>query len=120
MQFPPGEQKADAAAQFPQVFRERYTNHRWELGLPSRHLRCLSYFPLIGEPGGEFTELCRWQVDQQLGQIQLRIHIMSVRLASVAAVRPPRGLPTNKEFLQFSTVVLLYHSRTNLLRARWF
>jgi hypothetical protein len=83
------------------------------VSLPSRHLRRLSYFPLTGEPGREFTDLCRWQVDQQLGEIKLRIHIMSTACAcqilQCGGTRPPRGLPTNKELFQhgsFCSIIL--------------
>jgi len=44
------------------------------------------------------------QVHQQLREIQLRINLVPaqvlVRLARIANVRPPRGLPTKKEFFR--------------------
>jgi hypothetical protein len=37
-----------------------------------------------------------------------------VKLARIVAVRPPRELPTNKEFLRFSTTRFISRSETSL------
>jgi hypothetical protein len=60
--------------------------------------------PLIGQPSRELADWRCGQAHQQLGEIQLRVHVVPaavlVRLAKMAAVRPPRALPTNRQLLR--------------------
>ena len=55
---------------------------------------------MASSPGG---------VRYRCGSISWRRQVL-VRLANMAAVRPPRGLPTNNEFLRFGTTRLISRS----------
>jgi hypothetical protein len=45
--------------------------------------------PLIGQPLGQLADGHCWQVDQQLREVQLRVHVMSA--AGTGHVGPDRG-----------------------------
>src|ERR1700723_2704841 len=59
---------------------------------------------------GRFINSC---VRYNWGSTSCRRQVL-VKLARIAAVRPPRGLPTNKEFLRFSTTRFISRSETLL------
>jgi hypothetical protein len=59
---------------------------------------------------GKFTS--SW-VRYSCGSTSCRRQVL-VRLANIDAVRPPRGLPTNNEFLRFNTTRLISRSLTLL------
>jgi hypothetical protein len=69
-------------------------------------------FPLVGQLPGQLADGQGWQVDQQLREIELWIHVVSAAGAGQAgrgaAVRPPRGLPTKSEFFRFSTTRFIF------------
>jgi hypothetical protein len=58
------------------------------------------------------------QVQQQLREIVLQVNVcrlqVLVKLARIAGVRPPRGLPTNRQFFRLSTTRFISRSLTLL------
>jgi hypothetical protein len=83
----------------------------------SRSPLCLLKLPAIRQPSIQFGHLQRRQVHQQLREIHLRIDFLPAAgagqaLARMAAVRPPRGLPTKREFFRFNTIRFISRSLT--------
>ncbi|MGA2988058.1 MAG: hypothetical protein ABSG32_30115 [Terriglobia bacterium] len=76
----------------------------------------MAEYPQVGEPSVEVVHRPSGQVHEQLREVELRIDLApaagEVRLARIAAVRPPRWLPTKSEFLRLRKD---YRSRKNSL-----
>src|SRR6266446_5539930 len=62
--------------------------------------RRLLELPLVRQPSIQFA--------------QLRLRQVLVKLARIANVRPPRGLPTKREFFRFNTTRFISRSLTLL------
>src|SRR6266481_5054536 len=62
--------------------------------------------------GHEGRFISSW-MKQSCGSISCRRQLL-VKLARIAAVRPPRGFPTNSEFLRFRTTRFISRSLTLL------
>src|SRR5438874_12976824 len=80
--------------------------------------RRLLELPLVRQPSIQFAQLRLRQVHQQLREIQLRINLVPAAGAGqagrIANVRPPRGLPTKREFFRFNTTRFISRSLTLL------
>src|SRR5215813_2585846 len=102
------------------IVGERYVNHSYrEDGL--LRLAILAKWRIFHWSGnqsdnsltfawGRFINSC---VKYNCGSTSCRRHVL-VKLAKMAAVLPPRGLPTNKEFFRFSTTRFISRSLTLL------
>jgi len=73
--------------------------------------------PLIGQPHRQFASAGLRQVQQRLREIVLRVNAVPAAGAGQACQdrsRPPRGLPTNREFFRLSTTRFISRSLTLL------
>jgi len=69
----------------------------------------VSFFPTIGKPGVNVVSRPRRKIHQQLHEVELRIHFVAAAAAGQAGqdrCGPPRGFPTNSEFLRFQNHTL--------------